>query len=190
MERRIYIVPIGVLAPNLIDVVAASVSDAFELPVRVVKLDVELERALDSHREQYNSTVLLAELLRSRPPDAEKVIGITAVDLFIPVLTYVFGEAQLDGTVAIASTHRLHNEYYGLPADYALFMDRFLKECLHELGHTYGLVHCDNYMCTMYASSSVEELDVKGASFCENCRKTLGEVRAESEDDVDPAYGL
>ena len=103
------------------------------------------------------------------------MIGVTAADLFVPVLTYVFGEAQLGGRAAVVSTHRLRPEAYGLPADDDLLTARAEKEALHELGHTYGLLHCPAPDCVMRASTYAEEIDLKPAALCERC---LAAVRA------------
>jgi archaemetzincin len=125
--------------------------------------------AYDKVRGQYNSTTLLAALLGVPPPGA-RILGITGVDLFIPVLTFVFGEAQLDGQAAVASSYRLRNSYYGLPSDESLTLERLMKECVHELGHTFGLKHCTDFRCVMRASTNVEEIDIKGGSLCRPCR--------------------
>lgn len=139
------------------------------------------ELALDPARGQYNSRVLLAQLLRAEHDDP--VLGVTSVDLFIPVLTFVFGEAQLGGRAAVVSTHRLQNELYGLPRNRALFFDRLVKECVHELGHTRGLVHCRHDRCVMLSSNYVEQVDLKSERFCESCwevvrrQRSVGAVR-------------
>lgn len=127
--------------------------------------------ALNSARGQYHSTSLLHELARFSA-DA-KVLGITTVDLFVPVLTFVFGEAQLPGRCALVSSHRLREEFYGLPARADLLEQRLIKEAMHELGHTYGLRHCDHWECVMASTHSVERLDVKLAEFCPECRKAI-----------------
>jgi archaemetzincin len=94
-------------------------------------------------------------------------------DLFIPILTYVFGEAQLNGRVAVISSHRLLNERYGLPADPGLAFDRLLKEAVHELGHVFGLLHCQDRECAMHISTYVEDIDLKSAALCTPCRRQL-----------------
>ncbi len=95
------------------------------------------------------------------------------MDLYIPVLTFVFGEAQLSDGGAVVSTHRLRQEFYGLPADLELLRERLLKEALHELGHTYGLRHCPDYLCVMSSSNGVERIDLKRAEFCPACAPAL-----------------
>ena len=88
------------------------------------------------------------------------------MDLFIPILTYVFGEAQLDGIGAVVSLHRLNNQFYGLPEDTGLMHDRLLKEAVHELGHTFGLLHCFQPGCVLNASTYVEDIDQKSRELC------------------------
>ena len=95
------------------------------------------------------------------------------MDLFIPVLTYVFGEAQLDGRAAVVSTYRLDNQIYGLPPDRDLLFQRLVKEAVHELGHTYNLVHCHRPPCVMLSSPYVEGIDQKSDWFCEDCLRSL-----------------
>jgi archaemetzincin len=91
------------------------------------------------------------------------------MDLYIPVLTFVFGEAQLSDGGAVVSAHRLRQEFYGMPTNPELLHERLLKESLHELGHTYGLRHCPDYTCVMSSSNAVERIDLKNAEFCPNC---------------------
>ena len=128
-------------------------------------------------RGQYNSTLLLAQLLRGLGDEPERVLGVTSVDLFIPVLTFVFGEAQLSGRAAVVSIHRLRSEAYGLDPDERLLTERLDKEAVHELGHTYGLVHCATQDCVMRSSTYVEEIDFKSAEFCASCIEEIAAAR-------------
>jgi archaemetzincin len=89
------------------------------------------------------------------------------------VLTFVFGEAQLEGRCALVSLHRLREEFYGLPGSDALLRERLLKESVHELGHTFGLRHCDDWTCVMASTHAVERLDVKSVEFCRTCAHRL-----------------
>lgn len=95
-------------------------------------------------------------------------------DIYIPILTFVFGEAQLEGRCALMSGHRLHQEFYGLPRDEDLYMHRCEKEAVHELGHTMGLKHCQNFECVMRYSNSVADIDIKRNVFCPDCSRILG----------------
>jgi archaemetzincin len=168
------IIPIycGPLAP-LLQPLAERLTQVFGLRVEQHPPGFDPELAFDTSRGQYNSRILLARLLRDSPQDAARVLGVTAVDLFIPVLTFVFGEAQLKGRAATVSTYRLSNELYGLPADPKLLFERLCKEAIHELGHTYNLMHCHQSGCVMLSSTYVEEIDLKSDQFCPSCREML-----------------
>jgi archaemetzincin len=134
---------------------------------------LEPEFAFNPLRRQYHSTEILKNILQRPASDAWKVLGVTEMDLYIPVLTFVFGEAQLTDGGAVVSAHRLRQEFYGLPADPELLHERLLKESLHELGHTYGLRHCPDYTCVMSSSNGIERIDLKHALFCSNCAQLV-----------------
>jgi len=132
--------------------------------------------SFDTNRGQYNSTTLLRMLLKDLPAETDYILGVCGVDLFIPVLTYVFGEAQLSGSAAVISIHRLDPLVYGLPADDTLLCSRLVKEAIHELGHCLGLVHCHEPACVMRASTYVEDIDLKPAAFCHECTRLKEEA--------------
>jgi archaemetzincin len=134
----------------------------------------------DVARSQYNSTALIATLLERFGGTDDKILGVTALDLFVPVLTFVFGEAQLKGKVAVVSTRRLDDVFYGLPPNRDLFESRLLRESVHELGHTFGLIHCPDYQCVMHSSTSVEEIDLKGSDLCSECRAKIAGTTSAS----------
>jgi archaemetzincin len=94
---------------------------------------------------------------------------VTTLDLFIPILTFVFGEAQLRGPCALVSLHRLREEFYGLPGNDALLRARLVKESVHELGHTLGLRHCRDWQCVMASTHDVQRLDLKSQAYCPSC---------------------
>ncbi|MDI6804710.1 MAG: archaemetzincin family Zn-dependent metalloprotease [Bacteroidota bacterium] len=150
------------------------VKSAFNLEVSFRKAVMDFGATFDANRLQYNSTQILHLLLNSgKIQNDSKAIILTDLDLFVPILTYVFGEAELNGRAAIASSHRLHNEYYGLPKNEPLLQTRTTKEIIHELGHTFGLIHCKDYMCVMHSSTYVEDIDLKKASLCISCKDKL-----------------
>jgi len=105
--------------------------------------------SFDEKRKQYVSTKILKAILEEVPGDAGKVLGVIDEDLCIPILTFVFGEAQLGGVGAVVALARLRQEFHGLDPDEPLFLERLHKECLHELGHAYGLIHCHHPECVM-----------------------------------------
>ena len=170
----LHLVPIycGV-SGDLLAPLAARLTDVFGLRVEQHPPAFDPELALDASRGQYNSRILLAQLLNQKTDRATRVLGVAGVDLFIPVLTFVFGEAQLDGPVAVVSSFRLNNEIYGLPTDDQLLLERLCKEAVHELGHTYNLLHCHTQPCVMNSSTLVDAVDQKSAGFCDACRDRL-----------------
>lgn len=141
-------------------------------PVRKIDLP-SVDFAFDSRRHQYGSIPALEMVNRLCPADAIKLLAITERDLFIPVLTFVFGHAQLGGRAALISLARLRQEFYGLEPDTPVLLERACKEALHETGHTFGLVHCSDFGCAMALSTRVQQIDQKRAAFCPACSRRL-----------------
>jgi archaemetzincin len=112
-------------------------------------------------------------LLRRCPQDAGKLLAVTERDLFIPVLTFVFGQAQLGGRVGVVSFARLRQEFYGLATNREIFLRRAYKEALHETGHLFGLVHCAEPKCAMSLATTVRQIDLKDDAFCAACARAV-----------------
>ncbi len=146
------------------------------LPFETGKIGVQQDNleisssAFDPSRQQYNANALLS-ILHSQSFKKKHALGIAAKDLFVPRLNFVFGVAQRGGN-AVVSTVRLKPEFYGKSPDGELFHERLLKEAIHELGHIFGLSHCDDF-CVMRFSNSLPETDTKPSTFCQNCRSKL-----------------
>ena len=171
----IYVVPIHLSQESLLIPLREQISSTFHREVQIASFPIDPSFAFDHSRKQYNSSLLLAKLVDIKPKDALRILGITDLDLFIPILTFVFGEAQLDGPTAIVSIHRLRNEFYGLPKNDKLLLERLEKEAIHELGHTFDLVHCRNDLCVMNTSTYVENIDLKPLDVCHSCLQELSE---------------
>jgi archaemetzincin len=151
---------------------ATALARTFHTPCSIRPETLDIAFSFDPRRQQYYSTALIQRLERMADPDA-RVLGVTSCDLFVPVLTFVFGEAQLEGNCAVVSTARLQEEFYGMPGRNDLLRERLVKEASHELGHTFGLRHCGDWRCVMASSHAVERVDVKTADFCGACRKPV-----------------
>jgi archaemetzincin len=164
---------------EMLERVRREVETTFTLPTHLVAVNGPPADSLEPRRGQHSSTKILRWVLTRLPPGVAKVLGITDVDLFIPVLTFVFGEAQVEGPAAVVSTARLRLTYNGRPAPPSLLEVRLLKECLHELGHTFGLVHCPDGTCLMSRSNSILEVDRKRPAFCRDCRQRLRKLLEE-----------
>ena len=171
--ETITLISFGYFEKELLEMVVGDVEREFSLPVKTREGHLDLSEFYDSARRQYDGNRLIHEIDVRFALDGEKTLGLFNVDLFIPILTYIFGQAFLNGRSGIASIYRLSNERYGIKADEKVFVDRIRKEVVHELGHTFGLIHCRNASCVMRSSTYVEDIDQKGAELCSQCRSQL-----------------
>jgi archaemetzincin len=168
--NRIQLLPLGILPGETLIDLSAGIRKRFGVACEVLPAEPEPTFAFNFARQQYSSTEILASLMKYRIPSSERILGVTAVDLYIPILTFVFGEAQLRGSCAVVSFHRLRQEFYGLPANSVVLRERLLREAVHELGHTLSLAHCQDYQCVMSPSHGVEWIDLKTSQFCTSCQ--------------------
>jgi archaemetzincin len=167
---------VGIEVPaEVLGGLALRLAETFRMECRVRPERLDVAFARDRQRNQYYSTAIL-QAIQPLVEKGARLLAVTSVDLYVPVLTFVFGEAQLMGSCAVVSLHRLREEFYGLPPRDELMRERLVKEAAHELGHTFGLRHCDDWRCVMTSSHGVERLDVKEAGFCVDC----GQVVAKS----------
>jgi archaemetzincin len=173
--KRISLVPLGNVARKQMELLAEELTSSLRAPCFVSADGMNIEFAYDPLRGQYHSTAIIGSL-RKAPAENSRLLGVAEVDLFVPIFTFVFGEAQLgpaNATAAIVSLHRLRQDFYGLPANDPLLSARLLKEAMHEIGHTLGLRHCRDYRCVMSSSPAVENIDLKSPRFCTPCEERL-----------------
>jgi archaemetzincin len=171
--RQIEVVPIGRPERPLLGPVVSTLAREFGTRCTITERTLDTSFAHHPERDQYLSTGLVEKLAQTNGT-GNVVVGVTELDLYIPILTFVFGEAQLGGNNAVVSYHRLTQEFYGLPADAGTLQERLVKEAVHEVGHTYGLTHCEDYECVMAASHGIEALDLKTTALCPYCRHLAG----------------
>jgi len=172
--RIISLVPVGRVEGDHLKLLAEGLAARLRAACRVEPFGQNGDFAYNAARGQYHSTEILKRLLHNPHSETWRILGVTELDIYIPILTFVFGEAQLGDIAALVSTHRLRPEFYGMPHDPELLQDRLLKEALHELGHTLGLRHCPDYLCVMSASHSADRIDLKQAEFCPSCSAGAG----------------
>lgn len=182
--RHVWIWWIGEGPPDagLLEAVRGHVAGQFDAIVDVLDPADRPAGTFDPRRRQHASRAVLAWLVERAPPPPVRLLGVTDVDLFMPVLTFVFGEAQLEGATALVSTARLHAE-----GDPALTLARVRCEAVHELGHTYGLLHCDSFegtgrrarRCAMTRSASVRAVDEKSGRLCPDCRTRIAPLEQD-----------
>ena len=163
----------GAIDDDILQWLRSELRGYLDLPVKAMGALAIPEGSFLPNRNQYHSTVILKEILSEVPPDALKVLGLIDRDLCIPILTFVFGEAQLGGVASLVSLARLRQEFHGLSPDPPLFRERLYKECLHELGHNFGLIHCHTRECVMYLSNTVMDVDRKERTYCRDCDVTM-----------------
>lgn len=175
-DAFIAVAPIGELKAGWLDPLKLHIQKIYGYPARIVPLLNDVAFALDPEREQYHSTRILEALAEKAPEGAVKVLGITRVDLFIPILTYVFGEAQLGGVSCVVSSFRL-NVAEALGNAEMSFQERMIKEAIHELGHCFKLRHCQEESCIMHYCRSTEDVDRKSGSLCRYCRVLVEDER-------------
>lgn len=174
--KIVSLVPVGEVPRIQLELLAEGLAPILRVGCSISMDKLDTAFAFDSLRGQYYSTEILKRLKKLPAVEIWRLLGVTEADLFIPILTFVFGEAQLgpaSACAAVVSTHRLRQEFYGMPPDGHILAERLLKESLHELGHTLGLRHCPDYRCVMSPSHAVENIDLKLAQFCLKCATAL-----------------
>lgn len=167
---EIILVPLQFDKRSLLDFLKSNVSDITNMSTTVRNHNMNLDPFFDSSRGQYDAGRIIQEFERA---NSALSIICTTVDLFIPIFTFVFGLAKLDGKAAIVSSHRLENQFYGLPDNEELIGERLLKEVIHELGHLLGLRHCRQFDCVMASSTSADDVDIKNPVYCTTCQLIL-----------------
>jgi archaemetzincin len=172
------VIPVGEETILAAKVIAAHVTGFMGLPCRTLEVMARPDYAFDPQRLQYDAGRVI-ERLEARPRgDCPKVVGVLAVDLFVPVFSHVFGEARLGGSAALASLHRLGLPEDGPRPEPARVLERAAKVALHELGHLFSLTHCSDPACLMYFSGDVAGLDARPLLFCRYCHRFLAAAAA------------
>ena len=174
--QDICIAPVRISNKELLQRIILELRKILLVEIKIVDLKLDLNKAYSHDRRQYYSTQVIADALNLTERLKGKVVILVDFDLYIPVFTYVFGEAQLNGKHSIVSLCRLHEEFYTGRTNEELLFERAAKEILHELGHNFGLLHCSNWDCVMHASTDIEEVDIKGKVYCIDCRRLLQSV--------------
>lgn len=185
-DIRLEIVPVGVIDPEVLEMVKQGVAGLFPADVLFGEALEPLSDAYDGERRQYSAEAILNGLAaRGREGRSAHILGVADCDLYVPDLTFVFGAAL--GTAALISITRLRQEFYGLEADSRILHRRMMTEAVHEIGHSYGMRHCFDPACVMFFSRTIGDTDRKGFDFCDACRDTISRLSKPlleiSEDD-------
>lgn len=156
------------------DSIVVDITREFHYPVIFKEFDFDVSSFYFPGRRQYDANKILKSVSEISVPGSIKKIGLFRVDLFIPILTYIFGQAILNGDTGIVSLYRLRNELYGLEKSNEILNERLRKVVIHEIGHMFGLIHCQNPVCVMRSSTYVEDIDQKNKNLCPKCREQIG----------------
>lgn len=152
---------------------ASHLGRVFDCRAEVLHTALRPADTLDARRGQHASGAILRWLAQAFPRG--RTLAVTDVDLFLPVLTFVFGEAQLRGPAALVSIARLARR----EDDRSALRARLYKEAVHELGHTRGLVHCPERGCAMARSATLYDVDQKTPELCPDCASLLRSAEHE-----------
>ena len=169
------VIRLGAVGEAVLNIVAANLQEILHVPVDILPARQSPEFAYSDRRKQYHAALILKNLAESRRPHP-RILALVSVDLFIPVLTHVFGEAQMGGRAAVVSLHRLGQKEKGSRVSLDIFYERAVKVALHEVAHTFDLVHCSQDQCIMRISSGPSDLDELPLFFCEYCEAFLEEA--------------
>jgi archaemetzincin len=168
----VHLLPVGNIDLGLLESVSRSLPECLPVRCEILAFPLDPAAAYHAERQQFHSSEIL-QRMQPLATHSWRLLAIADVDLYIPILTYVFGEAQIAGPCAVVSAFRLRQEFYGLDRDENLLRERLLKECVHELGHTLELRHCQDYRCAMASSHAVEWIDLRESTLCESCRSRV-----------------
>jgi archaemetzincin len=171
--KLVHLLPVGKLDVSLLQDLRVAIPRSLPVACEILPSELDPNPSYHAERQQHHSSEILQRMQALVRPQDWRWLAIADVDLYIPILKYVFGEAQMGGPCAVVSIHRLRQEFYGLDRDDALLRQRLLKEAVHELGHTLDLRHCQDYSCVMASSHSVEWIDLRESTLCDSCRSQV-----------------
>ncbi len=172
-KSRFAVVPFGVIPEIVVKSIGAHVQAYLEVQADILPPLAQPEYAFDQSRIQYDAGSILKALDLGSLREYDKVIGVLDVDLFVPILTHVFGEAKQGGRSALVSIHRLRDDLDANHPPTALLLERAAKVALHEAGHLFNLFHCMDEKCLMGFSGSLSDLDLRPLYFCRYCHTFL-----------------
>jgi archaemetzincin len=169
----IVLIPVGKLEDGLFEKLAPILEESFRRPTQIHGALPVPKYAYNPTRSQYHSAAILKRVETLRTIEWDAAIGVVDVDLFVPEVPFIFGEADRSTRSAIISLTRLRPEGGAPESKRDLLLKRLVCEAIHQVGLIRGLAQCPNNRCVMFYSATVQDTDKKGHAFCANCRKRL-----------------
>jgi archaemetzincin len=157
----------GEVDEDVLEDVRHKLHTTFRIDVQVLKGREAPYFAFSSYRHQFSAPAIIRRIAGLVDQSNAKILALTPFDLFAPRTNFVFGEAQISGPAAVISLFRL------IDTDRNKYLARVGKEAVHEIGHTFGLDHCDNPKCVMHFSHNISDADVKSDTFCDPDRAAI-----------------
>jgi archaemetzincin len=168
--KVIAIQPFTGFSEKLTNLLASKIKVYYKAEV-VVLMPISLPTsAYYAPRARFRADKLIAFLKETKPSKYQYIIGLTTKDISftkgdIPDWG-IFGLGYRPGPSCVVSTFRYEK---GVLEE--VFHDRFLKICLHEIGHNMGLPHCKTPRCMMNdAKGKISTVDNENMDFCMECK--------------------
>lgn len=174
MAYSVFVLPLGDIDNDVLEHIRQTLHVTFRLDAQLLKGRAAPLFALSNYRHQFSAPTIIRRIAGLADQENAKILAVTSFDLFAPRTNFVFGEAHMSGPSAVISLYRLLDE------DRDKYFKRAGKEAVHEIGHTFGLNHCDDKKCVMHFSHNIIDADLKPQTFCRRDKEQLDIIlRAE-----------
>ena len=177
-EPLVEVIPMGLVDGTACDVVMAHLQVLMGFTARIQAPRPVPAYAYLPNRRQYDAGLILKALGQDLPYFQVR-LGITVLDLCLPILSYVYGEAFLGDRLAVISLHRIGLRPEEGNVESALLYERLAKVALHEVSHAIGIPHCRENGCLMHFSQGLKNLDGLNLHFCPKCRLEIDRLMAD-----------
>lgn len=153
----------------------------YNLSVEILDEQIPLSKAEYSIvKKKFNADLIMIKFFKfNQNKNYFRTLGIMDEDIYVSTYNFIFGTARNPlknysplSPIALISITRLREEFWDKPKDQALFELRMFKEAIHELGHTFGLLHCEKE-CVMIFSNWIGDTDKKPPYYCKECSEKI-----------------
>jgi archaemetzincin len=166
---KIILIFLSEISPHLATVLQSNLHETFSSEIEIRHRITDLGYAYDPKRKQYISPRVLSRLRNIKKGDSDKILAVADVDMYSPGYDFVYGEADIKAGIATLTINRLVSEKQGFQTAPGLLEQRVIREATHEVGHLFGLGHCNNSTCVMRTCTCLEEVDAANGGLCKDC---------------------